>query len=51
MIKIRETLYAVYCGGVFVAAYTTRAQAETVAAGQIAVCQIVEMTGKREAQS
>lgn len=48
---IRETVYALYHAGRFVAAYTTREQAETVARGRRGAFQIVAMTGKREEQS
>lgn len=51
MITVRETLYAIYCGGRFVAAYTTMQQAATVAAGIKGICQIVPMTGKRREES
>lgn len=48
---IRETVYALYHVGRFVAAYMTREQAETVARGMRGTIQIVAMTGKREEQS
>lgn len=51
MIKVRVTLYAIYRGGRFVAAFDTRREAETVAAGILGICQIVELTGKMEEQS
>lgn len=50
MITVRETVYGVYCGGKFVAAYATRKEAENVAAGIKGICQIITLTGKREEQ-
>lgn len=51
MITIRETIYAIFCGGRLVAAYATQQEAVTVARGIRGVCQIVRMTGRREEQS
>jgi hypothetical protein len=50
-ITVRVTVYGIFRGSRFVAAFATKREAETVAAGILGICQIVPLTGKMNEQS